>query len=145
MKSLLKIFILTIVCLLISCDDNVQMLADQPEEVLKLIEVENEERTMTIYGAHHVNDELALIVFKGVMNDQDVWLADVHKVSDQWKVIELVQLSGPFAGEGDRQTVVINDELGYEVGYMTNDVLASDRLKIIEVTHQDWKVWIKSS
>lgn len=146
MKSKLIIIVISFGFLLAGCTESNQKLVKNPEDALKTIEVGNEEREINVYGSHKVNEELVLIVFRGAMNDEDIWVADVHKEDGQWVAKEIVQMNGPFEKNGDVQTVVISDEFGYEVGYIDSDVPVTGDLNIFEVEGiSDWKIWIKQS
>lgn len=142
MKSNL-ILIILFVFLLLGCNEGSQETASVPEDALKLIELGND-REIEVYGSHKVNEELVLIVFRGVMNDEDIWVADVHKKDGQWIAKEIVQMNGPFEGNDEMQTLIINDDFGYEMGYIASDVPPTENLTVIEVDGiMDWKVWIK--
>ncbi|SOC41573.1 hypothetical protein [Ureibacillus acetophenoni] len=144
MKSNLMLIILSLLFLLVGCNEISKETAHYPEDALKNIEVGNKEREIIIYGSHKVNEDLVLFVFRGVMNDKDVWIADVHKDDGQWVAKEIVQMNGPFKGKGNIQTVVTNDEFGYEVGYIESNNSETDDLNIIEIEGiEDWKIWIK--
>jgi hypothetical protein len=146
MKSNLMLIVLTVVVSLVGCNEISKESAHYPEEALKNIEVGNSERDISVYGSHEVNEELVLFVFRGVMNDKDVWVADVHKEDGQWVAKEIVQMNGPFEGKGTIQTVVSNEEFGYEVGYIksNNSDTADLDLNIIEIEGiVDWKIWVK--
>ncbi len=146
MKSKLIIIVISFVFLLAGCTESNQNLVNNPEYALKTIEVGNDEREINVYGSHKVNEELVLIVFRGAMNDKDIWVADVRKEDGQWVAKEIVQMNGPFEESGDIQTVIISDEFGYEVGYIKSEVPVAGDLNIFEVEGiSDWKIWIKQS
>lgn len=146
MRSNLIILIMSFVFLLVGCIESSQKSANLPEDALRKIEVENEEREINVYGSHKVNEELVLIVFRGVMNNEDIWVADVHKEDGQWIAKEIVQMNGPFEGNGEIQTLIINDDFGYEVGYIESTVPINENLTVIEIDEiVDWKIWIKQS
>jgi len=146
MKLKLIIIVILFGFLLAGCTESNQKLVKNPEDALKTIEVGNEEREINVYGSYKVNEELVLIVFRGAMNDEDIWVADVHKEEGQWVAKEIVQMNGPFEKNGDIQTVVISDEFGYEVGYINSGVPVTGDLNIFEVEGiSDWKIWIKQS
>lgn len=150
MKINLMLIIILFVFLLAGCKESSpevsQETAKYPEDALKAIEIENEEREINVYGSHKVNEELVLIVFRGAMNDEDIWVADVHKEEGQWTAKEIVQMDGPFEENGEIQTVITNDDFGYEVGYIENNVPVTEDLNIIEIDEiGDWKIWIKQS
>lgn len=144
MKSKLIIIVLSFSFLLAGCTENNQNLVKNPEDALKTIEVGNEDREINVYGSHKVNEDLVLLVFRGAMNDEDIWVADVHKEDGQWVAKEIVQMNGPFEESGDIQTVIISDEFGYEVGYIKSGVSANGYLNIFEVEGiSDWQIWFK--
>ena len=93
-----------------------------------------------------MNEELVLYVFRGIMNDKDIWVADIRKAEGQWKVKEITQMNGPFEGNGDTQTIITNEDFGYEVGYIENNIPVTNDLNIIEIEGiEEWKIWIKQS
>lgn len=144
MKSKLIIIVISFSFLLAGCTESNQNLVNNPEDALKTIEVGNEEREINVYGSHKVNEELVLIVFRGAMNDKDIWVADVHKEDGRWVAKEIVQMNGPFEESSDIQTVIISDEFGYEVGYIKSEVPVAGDLNIFEIEGiSDWKIWIK--
>lgn len=144
MKLNLMLVIISCVFLIVGCNEGSQETANYPEDALKVIEMENKEREINVYGSHEVNEELVLIVFRGAMNDKDIWVADVHKEDSQWTAKEIVQMNGPFVGNGEIQTVITNDDFGYEVGYIKSNVSVNENLNIIEIDEMaDWKIWIK--
>ncbi|WP_277587147.1 hypothetical protein [Psychrobacillus antarcticus] len=146
MKSKLIIIVISFSFLLIGCTESNQNLVNNPEDALKTIEVGNDEREINVYGSHKVNEELVLIVFRGAMNDKDIWVAEVRKEDGQWVAKEIVQMNGPFEDSEDIQTVIISDEFGYEVGYIKSEVPVAGDLNIFEVEGiSDWKIWIKQS
>ncbi|WP_047980515.1 hypothetical protein [Ornithinibacillus contaminans] len=146
MKSTVHLIILSFFILLVGCDEINDETANNPEDALKAIEVGNKEREIIVYGSHKVNEALVLFVFRGVMNDKDIWVADIHKEDGQWKANGIVQMNGPFEGMGETQTVISNNEFGYEVGYMDGNVPVDDSLHVIEIEEiDDWKIWIKQS
>lgn len=144
MKSKLIIIVISFGFFLAGCTESNQNLVNNPEDALKTIEVGNEEREINVYGSHKVNEELVLIVFRGAMNDKDIWVADVHKEDGQWVAKEIVQMNGPFEESSDIQIVIISDEFGYEVGYIKSEVPVAGDLNIFEIEGiSDWKIWIK--
>ncbi|MGD7024888.1 hypothetical protein FZC79_05080 [Rossellomorea vietnamensis] len=144
-KSLTLVFV-ALVFLLVGCNESSQEPARSPEDALRMIEVENEKRQINVYGTHKVNEDLVLIVFRGVMNGEDIWLADVHKEDGQWKAKESVQMNGPFEGNGEIQTIIINEDFGYEVGYIESNVPIPENLNIVEIDKvEDWKIWFKQT
>ncbi len=146
--KLKMLIISSFVFLLVGCNESseLELAANYPEAALKAAVTENEERDITVYGSHEINDELILIVFRGAMNSKDIWIADVHEEGGQWKVQELVQMNGPFAESADIQTVINNETFGYEVGYIHHNVTINGNLKIIEIDdNTDWKIWIKKT
>lgn len=146
MKSNFILIIISLIFLLVSCDEISKETAYYPEDALKMIEIENKEREIIEYGSHKVNDELVLIVFRGAMNDEDIWIADIRKDDGKWKAKEIVQMNGPFEGKADNQIIITNDEFGYEVGYMESNVEVTENLNIIEIEEiEDWIIWIKQS
>ena len=145
MKSTLILITLSLVFLLVGCDEISKDAANYPEDALKTIEDGNEERKIIVYGSHKVNEELVLYVFRGVMNDKDIWVADIRKDGGLWKVKEITQMNGPFEGNGDTQTIITNDDFGYEVGYIGNNVPVTDGLNVIEIEGiEEWKIWINN-
>jgi hypothetical protein len=146
MKSNVILAMLLLFFLLAGCDEISIDAASSPEDALKTIETGNKEREITVYGSHQVNEALVLIVFQGVMNNKDIWVADVRKANGQWKAEEVVQMNGPFEGKGDTQTIITNEEFGYEIGYIDSDVPEADKGSVIEVDGvEEWKIWIKES
>ena len=146
MKSSIILILISFVFLLLGCNECSQETANLTEDALRMIEVENEEREINVYGTHKVNEGLVLIVFRGVMNDKDIWLADVHKEDGQWIAKGIVQMNGPFEGYGEIQTLIINDDFGYEVGYIESTVPIAENLNVVEIDDiEDWKIWIKQS
>ncbi|WP_047983465.1 hypothetical protein [Ornithinibacillus californiensis] len=146
MKSNVILAILSLFFLLVGCDEINIDAANSPEDALKTIEIGNKEREIIVYGSHQVNEALVLIVFRGVMNDKDIWVADVRKANGQWRAEEVVQMNGPFEGKGDIQTIITNEEYGYEIGYIDSDVPATNKGSVIEVDGvEEWKIWIKES
>jgi hypothetical protein len=146
MKLKLMIVIISFVFLLLGCNESSQETANYPVDALKAIEIENVEREINVYGSHYVNEELVLIVFRGAMNDEDIWVADVHKEDGQWTAKEIVQMNGPFEENGEIQTIITNDDFGYEVGYIESNVSVTENLNIIEIDGiADWKIWIKQT
>ena len=144
MKSNLILVILSLAFLLVGCDEISKDAANYPEDALKTIEDGNKERKIIVYGSHKVNEELALYVFRGIMNDKDIWVADIRKTEGQWKVKEITQMNGQFEGNGDTQTIIPNEDFGYEVGYIENNVPVTSDLNIIEIEGiEEWKIWIK--
>lgn len=140
------IVIISFVFLLVGCNESSQETANYPEDALKAIQIENEEREINVYGSHEVNEELVLVFFRGAMNDEDIWVADVHKEDGQWTAKEIVQMNGPFEENGEIQTVITNDDFGYEVGYIKSNVSVNENLNILEIDEiADWKVWIKQA
>ncbi|QFT90765.1 hypothetical protein FIU87_19145 [Bacillus sp. THAF10] len=143
---LVLVILLSFVFLLVGCDEVSKKTVYLPEDALKTIEAENVDREITVYGSHKVNEELFLFVFRGVMNDKDVWVAEIQKNNGQWEAKEVVQMNGPFEGMSDTQTVITNDDYGYEVGYMESNIPVTDNLKVIEIEGiEEWKIWIKQS
>lgn len=146
MKSNLIRIMMSLIFLLAGCNESSKEGANLPEDALRMIVVENEEREIHVYGSHKVNEELVLIVFRGAMNDKDIWVADVHKEDGQWVAKGIVQMNGPFEGSGDIQTVIVNDNFGYEVGYIESDAPVTGDLNVIEIDGiVDWKIWVKQS
>lgn len=150
MKSNLMLLIISFGFLLAGCNESgpevSQETANYPEDALKAIEIGNEEREINVYGSHKVNEDLVLIVFRGAMNDKDIWVVDVHKEEGQWTAKEIVQINGPSDENGEIQTVITNDDFGYEVGYIKSNVPVTEDLNIIEIDEiRDWKIWIKQS
>ncbi|MGM0844970.1 MAG: hypothetical protein ACQEUT_08330 [Bacillota bacterium] len=146
MKPGIILVILSFVFLLVGCNESSQEPANLPEDALRVIEAENEEREINVFGTHSVNKDLVLIVFRGLMNDKDIWLADIHKEDGQWIAKEIVQMNGPFEGNGEIQTLIINEGFGYEVGYIDSNVSIPENLNVVEIADiEDWKIWIKSS
>jgi hypothetical protein len=146
MKSSIILIIMSFVFLLVGCNESSQETANSPEDALRMIEVENGEREINVFGTHKVNEDLVLIVFRGVMNDEDIWLADVHKEDGQWIAKEIVQMNGPFEGNGEIQTLIINKDFRYEVGYIESNVPFTENLNVVEIDDiEDWKIWIKQS
>lgn len=146
MKSNLIVITLSMVFLLVGCDEVNKDSANNPEDALKTMEEGYEEEEIIVYGSHKVNDELVLYVFKGHMNDKDIWVADVRKDRDKWKAKEVFQMNGPFEDNGDIQTVITNDDFGYEIGYIESHVPVTDDLNVIEIEgNEEWKIWIKQS
>lgn len=146
MKKSLVLVIVSIVFLLFGCKESRQGPANSPEDALRMIETENAEREINVYATHKVNEDLVLIVFRGVMNDEDIWLADVHNEDGEWKAKESVQMNGPFEGNGEIQTIIINEDFGYEVGYIDSNVPIPENLNVVEIDKvEDWKIWIKQS
>ncbi|MEH7236708.1 hypothetical protein [Bacillus sp. JJ1562] len=144
MKSHLIIIVMSFVFFLVGCTESSEDIANNPEDALKTIEVGNEEREIHVYGSHKVNDEFVLIVFRGAMNDKDIWVTDVHKGDGQWTAKEIVQMNGPFEGSGDIQTVITSEEFGYEVGYIKRNVPVTENVNVFEIEGiTDWKIWIK--
>lgn len=144
MKAKVYLLILSTFILLVGCDAISKEIADNPEDALRALEAESKEREIIVYGFHQVNEALVLFVFRGVMNDQDIWVADIHKSDGEWKVKEIVQMNGLFADMSETQTVISNDDLGYEVGYMDSNVPVDDSFHIIDIEGiDDWKIWIK--
>jgi hypothetical protein len=141
MKLKLMIVIISFVFLLVGCNESSQETANYPEDALKAIEIENVEREINVYGSHEVNEELVLIFFRGAMNDEDIWVADVHKEDGQWTAKEIVQMNGPFEENDEIQTII-----RYEVGYIESNVSVTENLNIIEIDGiADWKIWIKQT
>lgn len=148
MKSKLIIIVMSFGLLLTGCTESSQSFVNSPEDALKSIEVGNEEREINVYGSYKVSEELELIVFRGVMNDKDIWVADVHKVDGKWVAKGIVQMNGPFKESGDIQTLLLSDEFGhplnYELGYIKSDVPVTVDLNVFEIEGiSDWKIWIK--
>lgn len=143
MKSKLILIVMSFF-LLAACTEESEDLVKNPEDALKMIELGNEDREIKVYGSHKVNEKLVLIVFKGAMNDEDIWVADVHNKENQWVVKEIVQMNGPVDSSADIQTVIVSDEFGYEVGYIKSDVSVPEELNVFEIKEiSDWRIWIK--
>lgn len=135
---------MSFVFLLAACTEESEDLVKSPEDALKMIEQGNEDREIKVYGSHKVNEKLVLIVFKGAMNDKDIWIADVHKEGNKWGVKKIVQMNGPIDSSSDIQTVIVSDESGYEVGYIKNNVPVPEELNVFEIKDiSDWEIWIK--
>ncbi len=144
MKSFLIIITFSLVSLLVGCDGIGKDVANSPEDALKTIEEGYEERMIIVYGSHKVNEEAVLYVFRGVMNDKDIWVADIRNDSGEWEVKEIFQMNGPFEGNVDNQTIITNYDVGYEVGYIESDVVVTDDINIIEIDGiEEWKIWIR--
>lgn len=145
MKLNLMLIIISFVFLLVGCNESSQPTANYPEDALKGIEIENEDREINVYGSYKVNEELVLIVFRGAMNDEDIWVADVHQEDGQWTAKEIVQMNGPFEESSEIQTVITSEAFGYEVGYIESNVPVTEDLNVIEIDGiVDWKIWIKN-
>ncbi|MFC0470125.1 hypothetical protein ACFFHM_06205 [Halalkalibacter kiskunsagensis] len=146
MKLNLILVAFLFIFLLIGCNGDNPETINSPEDALKMIEEVGKEREIHVYGSYEVNDDLVLIVFKGAMNDNDIWIADVHNQDGQWSAQEIVLMSGPFEGQGNIQTIIRNDEYGYEVGYMESSVTVIESASVIKIDESiDWKIWIRHS
>lgn len=148
MKSKFIMIVLSFGLLLMGCTNSSQSVVNSPEDALKSIESGNEEREIHVYGSYKVSEELELLIFRGVMNDQDIWVADVHKVDGQWVAKGIVQMNGPFKESDDIQTLLLRDEFGlpldYELGYIKSNVPVPEDLHVFEIEGiSDWKIWIK--
>ncbi|BCB02568.1 hypothetical protein [Bacillus sp. KH172YL63] len=143
MKLNMIVLMLSLVFLLSACNGSDDPEGSpSPEEALK--KIGNEERNMTVYGTYKVNDDLVLFVFRGAMNEKDIWIADVHREDGRWTAQGIVQMNGPIEGNGDRQTVIVNEEDGYEAGYITSAASDTEDLKMIDIDGVgDWKIWFK--
>ena len=147
MKKSLFLIAALFVFLLAGCSEGNQTIGDTPEDALKQIEQENEPRDVKVYGSHEVNDDLVLMIFRGVMNDEDIWVADVHKLdAGQWKVESVIQMNGPFESDFEIQTVEKNVAYDYEFGYINSNASITGDFETFEIEGiSDWKIWIKDS
>ena len=140
MKKLMVIF-LSCSLLLAGCTGS-NSLGDTPEDALH--KIEKDDREIHVYGSHKVNDELMLLVFRGVMNDKDILVGDVRKKGEQWEANELFQMNGPLDDQVDMETTFTLDELGYEMGYIKSGVAVPDVVDVFEIEGiSDWRIWIK--
>ncbi|GLB57525.1 MULTISPECIES: hypothetical protein [Sporosarcina] len=81
-----------------------------------------------------------------MMNDQDIWVAEVHEEDGQWAIRETFQMNGPFEDAEDVETVFVNEEPGYEMGYIQDGIPVPDDAEVFEFEGVfDWKIWFMSS
>ncbi|WP_456274577.1 hypothetical protein [Bacillus sp. AK031] len=102
--------------------------------------LKDEERDMNVYGSYQLKNGSVLTVFKGLMNDQDIWMADIGKENERWKVDHLDLLRGSGEVNQGNGLIYTNDETGYEVGVLSGKNPVSS-VKIIEAGNDTY--WIK--
>ena len=85
MKRLMLFMALSMVLVQAGCDEAGKEAANKPADALNMIEDGNERRDIIVHGSYKVHEKLFLYVFRGVMNDKDIWLADIRKENGKWK------------------------------------------------------------
>lgn len=144
--SVLIIFLCSV--FLIGCSEGKAESAVTPEKALEFIEKSDEPREYHVYDSYQVNDDLVLILFKGHMNDQDIWLAESKRENGHWKIDDVIMINNYLDKDEAHYTIHENEELGYEVGYIkgdTTEIKNEDNIKLIDLgKDEEWDVWIKS-
>ncbi|WP_421378265.1 hypothetical protein ACOJQI_12535 [Bacillus salacetis] len=117
--------------------------ADTPEEAVKL--VSDKEKELKIYGNFQAHDELVLVVFKGFMNKEDIWIAEVEKEDDKWITKKVVLMEEPQKGEDP--LIYSDSDKGYEAGYLEEgqtDFESGKNIKVIDLDEDsDRKILLK--
>jgi hypothetical protein len=114
-----------------------------PEEALLNV-LKDEERDLIIMGSSQLRNGSVLTVFKGYMNDQDIWMADISHINDLWKVDHLDLLKGLGAADEEKGLIYTNEKTGYEVGFLTagnSDIHTKENMKMIDTGEGSF--WIK--
>jgi hypothetical protein len=120
-----------------------QYSAETPEEVMKLVE-EDEKRDFTIFGTHQVDDRLAFVVFKGFMNEKDIWIAEIEKENGQWITKKFVLME--FPQDHEQPITYTDSDTGYEAGYINDstELDTKENTKVINLDDDsEWKIWLK--
>ncbi|CAH2716193.1 hypothetical protein BACCIP111895_03377 [Neobacillus rhizosphaerae] len=116
-----------------------------PEDALYDLKEEN--RNVHFYGSTQVNKSLVLMVFKGYMNDKDIWVADIQNQKGHWKVEKIIKMDQSLYELSETHSIHKDDEIGYELGYLkgdSTDIEKEANTTVIPLEDEsDWKVWIK--
>lgn len=121
--------------------DSMAIKANTVEEALENLQKEEQNRDFKLYGILNAGDDLAFVAFKGLMNDQDFWVAEVTKKNQYWAVTNCYLIMD--SGIPNEVYHFENVDLGYELGF-TRGEMADDNARFFEFEEEvEWKIWYK--